>query len=105
MGFKYDPSTAGSSVRFDPPNPKDRVSFANSQVIGLITWNISQSITFHKRAFLSVLLIIPAVHVDKNSLAHPDPTLHANHLRDFGKKLKEYYDWSEEDFLRRASTV
>ena len=26
MGFSYDPSTAGSSVRFDPPNPNDRVS-------------------------------------------------------------------------------
>lgn len=26
MGFEYDPSTAGSSVRFDPPNPTDRVS-------------------------------------------------------------------------------
>jgi hypothetical protein len=25
MGFKHDPSTAGSSVRFDPPNPKDPV--------------------------------------------------------------------------------
>ncbi|KAJ6499016.1 hypothetical protein C8R45DRAFT_100912 [Mycena sanguinolenta] len=23
MGFEYDPSTAGSSVRFDPPDPKD----------------------------------------------------------------------------------
>ncbi|KZT29034.1 hypothetical protein NEOLEDRAFT_1154103 [Neolentinus lepideus HHB14362 ss-1] len=23
MGFSYDPSTAGSSVRFDPPNPRD----------------------------------------------------------------------------------
>ena len=23
MGFEMDPSTAGSSVRFDPPNPKD----------------------------------------------------------------------------------
>lgn len=31
MGFTIDPSAAGSSVRFDPPNPKDR------------------SITFHKR--------------------------------------------------------
>ena len=31
MGFEIDPSTAGSSVRFDPPNQKDR------------------SITFHKR--------------------------------------------------------
>jgi len=26
MGFTYDPSTAGSSVRFDPPDPKDGVS-------------------------------------------------------------------------------
>ena len=26
LGFEYDPSTAGSSVRFDPPNPNDRVS-------------------------------------------------------------------------------
>lgn len=25
MGFQYDPSTAGSSVRFDPPNPDDTV--------------------------------------------------------------------------------
>jgi len=30
MGFKYIPSTAGSSVRFDPPDPQD------------------SSITFHK---------------------------------------------------------
>ncbi|KAJ3984757.1 hypothetical protein F5890DRAFT_1474338 [Lentinula detonsa] len=28
LGFKYDPSTAGSSVRFDPPDPRDRsISF------------------------------------------------------------------------------
>jgi len=28
LGFEYDPSTAGSSVRFDPPNPNDRsISF------------------------------------------------------------------------------
>lgn len=26
MGFEYDPSTAGSSVRFDPPDPRDPVS-------------------------------------------------------------------------------
>ena len=25
LGFTYIPSTAGSRVRFDPPNPKDRV--------------------------------------------------------------------------------
>ncbi|KIJ67776.1 hypothetical protein HYDPIDRAFT_107270 [Hydnomerulius pinastri MD-312] len=67
MGFEYDPSTAGSSVRFDPPNPKDR------------------AISFHK--------------------PHPDPTLYPNHLREFGKKLKEYYGWSEEDFLKRTTNI
>lgn len=55
MGFGYDPSTAGSSVRFDPPDPRDKVSFTISQVIGLITWSVSQSITIHKRALFFVL--------------------------------------------------
>lgn len=35
MGFRCDPATAGSSVRFDPPDPRDR------------------SITFHKRGTFS----------------------------------------------------
>ncbi|KAF8495845.1 hypothetical protein JB92DRAFT_2992064 [Gautieria morchelliformis] len=30
MGFSYDPSTAGSSVRFDPPDPKDPVTHPDS---------------------------------------------------------------------------
>lgn len=25
MGFEYHPDTAGSSVRFDPPDPRDEV--------------------------------------------------------------------------------
>ena len=29
MGFEYDPSTAGSSVRFDPPDKRDLVRLAN----------------------------------------------------------------------------
>ncbi|KAI0793177.1 hypothetical protein C8Q75DRAFT_547778 [Abortiporus biennis] len=64
MGFKYDPSTAGSSVRFDPPDPRDL------------------PITFHK--------------------PHPDPTLYPVMLKNFGKRLKKYYGWSEEDFYRAA---
>lgn len=67
MGFSYDPSTAGSSVRFDPPNDEDR------------------SITFHK--------------------PHPDPTLYPVKIKEFGKKLKEYYGWDEEDFLKRAAAA
>ncbi|KII92754.1 hypothetical protein PLICRDRAFT_37552 [Plicaturopsis crispa FD-325 SS-3] len=59
MGFEYDPSTAGSSVRFDPPDKRDR------------------SITFHK--------------------PHPDPTLYPVKLKEFGKKLKDYYGWTDED--------
>ncbi|KAG0698134.1 hypothetical protein DFH29DRAFT_991187 [Suillus ampliporus] len=67
MGFEYDPSTAGSSVRFDPPHKGDR------------------SITFHK--------------------PHPDPTLYPVMLKEFGKKLKDYYGWEEEDFLKRAAAL
>ena len=37
MGFTYHPSTAGSSVRFDPPNPRDR------------------AISFHKRTYFRLL--------------------------------------------------
>ncbi|KAI0645959.1 hypothetical protein C8Q79DRAFT_967138 [Trametes meyenii] len=64
LGFTYVPSTAGSRVRFDPPNPRDR------------------SITFHK--------------------PHPDPTIHPKKLRDFSKKLQEYYGWDPDDFLKQV---
>ena len=51
MGFEYDPSTAGSSVRFDPPNKNDRVSIFFKWVFMRLTVSnyVSQSITFHKR--------------------------------------------------------
>ncbi|EPQ57181.1 hypothetical protein GLOTRDRAFT_39174 [Gloeophyllum trabeum ATCC 11539] len=62
MGFEYDPSTAGSSVRFDPPDPSD------------------PPITFHK--------------------PHPDPTIHPVMLKEFAKKLKRTYGWTEEDFYK-----
>ncbi|KAG6885905.1 hypothetical protein C0993_007923 [Termitomyces sp. T159_Od127] len=61
MGFDYDPSTAGSSVRFDPPDPRD------------------SPITFHK--------------------PHPDPTLQPIKLKDYAKRLKKHYGWTEEDFI------
>ncbi|KAF7305999.1 hypothetical protein HMN09_00754400 [Mycena chlorophos] len=65
MGFTYDPSTAGSSVRFDPPDPKD------------------VSITFHR--------------------PHPDPTIQPIMLREFAKKLRKSYGWSEADFFGHAA--
>ncbi|TFY60550.1 hypothetical protein EVJ58_g5077 [Rhodofomes roseus] len=52
----------GSSVRFDPPDPRD------------------MPVTFHK--------------------PHPDPTLQPVMLKEFSKKLKERYGWSEEDFYK-----
>ncbi|KAF6763057.1 hypothetical protein DFP72DRAFT_1030216 [Ephemerocybe angulata] len=67
MGFEYDPSTAGSSVRFDPPNPKD------------------SSITIHK--------------------PHPDSTLAPIQLIKIGKRLKRYYGWNEEDFIKATNTA
>lgn len=52
MGFKYDPSTAGSSVRFDPPNPEDRVRSTISQCNELITRGIhSLSLSTSVRSF------------------------------------------------------
>ncbi|KAG2015712.1 hypothetical protein CC2G_008956 [Coprinopsis cinerea AmutBmut pab1-1] len=67
MGFEYDPSTAGSSVRFDPPDKRDR------------------SITIHK--------------------PHPDPTLNPIMLRNIGKRLKRYYGWNEEDFIKQTQEI
>ncbi|KAG6860761.1 hypothetical protein C0995_007793 [Termitomyces sp. Mi166 len=64
MGFEYDPSTAGSSVRFDPPDKGDPVN-------GLIP-------------------------------AHPDPTLQPIKLKQFAKRLKKSYGWTEEDFIRQT---
>ncbi|KAG6920263.1 hypothetical protein DXG01_005032 [Tephrocybe rancida] len=66
MGFDYDPSTAGSSVRFDPPDKRD------------------MPITFHK--------------------PHPDPTLQPIMLKDYAKRLKKRYGWTEEDFIRQTET-
>ncbi|OBZ71054.1 GTPase-activating protein gyp1 [Grifola frondosa] len=67
MGFTYEPGTAGSSVRFDPPDPRD------------------VSIMFHK--------------------PHPDPTIHPVMLKDFAKKLKRTYGWSEEDFYKASQSM
>ncbi|KAG1878280.1 hypothetical protein F4604DRAFT_1923849 [Suillus subluteus] len=36
---------------------------------------------------------------------HPDPTLYPVKIKEFGKKLKEYYGWDEEDFLKRAAAA
>jgi len=65
MGFSYDPSTAGSSVRFDPPDKNDK------------------PITFHK--------------------PHPDPTLTRGKVKEFAKKLKRQYGWTDEDLLTKAT--
>lgn len=48
MGFEYDPTTAGSSVRFDPPNPRDPVS-VYCPICSVFADVLLQSITFHKR--------------------------------------------------------
>jgi hypothetical protein len=65
MGFEVDASTAGSSVRFQPPDPALR------------------SISFHK--------------------PHPESTIDPITLQKWGKKLKNYYGWSEEVLLQHAN--
>ena len=77
MGFEYDPSTAGSSVRFIPKDQRDK------------------PITFHKRmsggTLFQPMLII--------TVAHPDPTIQPVMLKDFAKKLQRHYGWTQEDIV------
>lgn len=86
MGFSYDPSTAGSSVRFDPPDPRDK------------------PITFHKRTFTTSLTTPSCLSTNLLlfSSAHPDPTLYPYKLKEFSRRLKRYYGWSEADFYAAA---
>lgn len=51
---------------------------------------------------ISVRCLPPLVRMclaDSNNLAHPDPTIHPMKLKDFAKKLKDYYGWDENEFL------
>lgn len=47
MGFSYDPSTAGSSVRFDPRDPRDSVSFQNLLYVATVSSDLSVSVAYH----------------------------------------------------------
>ena len=64
MGFRYDPSTAGSSVRFDPPDARDPVSRTislRSEDSKLIFITSLQPITFHKRTQSN---LVPPSHLN-----------------------------------------
>lgn len=86
MGFEVDASTAGSSVRFQPPDPALR------------------SISFHKRKCFSVFpgTVFPK-KVSLLDTAHPESTIDPITLQKWGKKLKNYYGWSEEILLQHAN--
>jgi hypothetical protein len=87
MGFEVDASTAGSSVRFQPPDPALR------------------SISFHKRKCL-VVPVSPGLFPNKPitlDTAHPENTIDPITLQKWGKKLKNYYGWSEEILLEHAN--
>ena len=71
LGFSYDPSTAGSSVRFDHPKYSDRVStFVFLQSPSLLTLDV-KSISFHKRKFLFTVCLVVA-HQMVDSTSRPD---------------------------------
>ena len=80
MGFEVDASTAGSSVRFQPPDPALR------------------SISFHKRKWF----IISPNKLSTFDAAHPENTIDPITLQKWGKKLKNYYGWSEKILLEHA---
>lgn len=103
MGFSYDPSTAGSSVRFDPPHEGDRVCYPVYQEFDHDAELLTQSITFHKRMY-NLADLAPFSYL-RFFIAHPDPTLYPVKIKEFGKKLKDYYGWDEEDFLKRAAAA
>jgi len=86
MGFEVDASAAGSSVRFQPPDPTLR------------------SISFHKRKHS----IVFSGFSGPNSLftfdtAHPESTIDPITLQKWRKKLKSYYGWSEEILLQHTN--
>ena len=86
MGFEVDASTAGSSVRFQPPDPALR------------------SISFHKRKCLSYshgpVFSNKIITLD---IAHPESTIDPITLQKWRKKLKNYYGWSEEILFQHAN--
>jgi hypothetical protein len=89
MGFEVDASTAGSSVRFQPPDPALR------------------SISFHKRKCFAVFPSFTRVRFPNKTFtldtAHPENTIDPITLQKWGKKLKNYYGWSEEILLEHAN--
>jgi hypothetical protein len=87
MGFEVDASTAGSSVRFQPPDPTLR------------------SISFHKRKYLDFPEIncFDNIFTFDDDTAHPESTVDPITLQKWGKKLKSYYGWSEETLMQHAS--
>jgi hypothetical protein len=95
-GFEYDPTTTGSSVRFDPPNPNDVVS-AKLSFCGP---RLRMCVAVHHLPQAYVVASLFHASLKFHSvLAHPDPTIHPAMLREFVKKLKKNYDWIETDAL------
>ena len=61
---------------------------------GFVSRSVSTSV--RPPVFLAAL----CVEAHDVRIAHPDPTIHPMKLKDFAKKLKEYYGWNEEAFLK-----
>ena len=96
LGFTPDPSTAGSSVRFDYKDRSQRVSAEPLLMLAfrplmssLISLSHSTSVSL-SCAYLSTKLIECVL------LAHPDPTLDPYNLWNIRKKLQDYYGWTPE---------
>lgn len=99
MGFSVDSSTAGSSVRFDPPDSRDHVSLPQHCAFAhWLTTTFVQPITFHRRKTI-LNLTSSCWFFDVAFSAHPDSTIPPNMLRDFGKRLKRTYGWNDDDFI------
>lgn len=95
MGFTYDPSTAGSSVRFDPPSKGDPVS---KFVVSFKTSTLQLPSLLHFTSVSKVLFFGKLSNFF--GTAHPDPTLQPHKLREYAQKLKRRYGWDESELAK-----
>lgn len=95
MGFAIDPSTAGSSVRFDPPDKRDKVSRRLFFKI-LFTERVESQFPFINVVNVSASL---ASCTNFAQIAHPYAILKPNEVRRLGRRLHRHYGWNVADFL------
>lgn len=97
-GFIADtPMIGNSSVRFDPPNPKDPVRLLHAKPLRWLrrcSYKSLQSVTFHKRKYYN----IPCNYLFLSyEAAHPETFIHPIKLNEFNKTLRNMYGFTTDE--------